>query len=270
MPRITYHDRFAALLAKDYMSDRDRTFTESLYSSYKRKKALTAGRRRCFLQMEERYATRPEPMEGADELDVILERIQVTDGSAWDRDFTRSVQQQLRRGRRLSERQTQILTDIKSKYTDECMAARDQWIATWDESKTETYKIAMEYYGHSGYYGKLVSAWKADPTLVPSMDNYKRVTDNKFIRKVLAGWHAEPKFSVGSMVSMGACATRASRLASLTGLAVVVATNAAIPTRAAKGCKVYKVLPVGAAKTILCDERELKAHRTPKKKKTKK
>ena len=42
MPRTTYHDRFAALLAKDYVSDRDRSFAESLYSHYKRKGSFTA------------------------------------------------------------------------------------------------------------------------------------------------------------------------------------------------------------------------------------
>ena len=45
MPRITYADRFATLLAKDYLSDRDRKFTESLFQYYQRKKALTTGSR---------------------------------------------------------------------------------------------------------------------------------------------------------------------------------------------------------------------------------
>ena len=80
MPRITYHARFAALLAKDYVSDRDRSFAESLYSHYKRKGALPAGRRRCFIELEERYAVRPEPAPGAPELDMVLARIQASEG----------------------------------------------------------------------------------------------------------------------------------------------------------------------------------------------
>ncbi len=268
MPRITYADRFDALLAKDYISSRDRTFAESLYSHYKRKRALTPGRRRCFLQLEERYATRPVPVAGADDLDVILQRIQQTAGNGWDYEFVGSIQSQLRGGRTLSDRQTEILAGIEEKYGDDQMAEREAWIAAWDAEKAERYRIVMIYYGRGGYYGRQVQAFRANPEIVPSMDDYNRVTDNKFAKKVLAGWFSAPKFPVGSMVAMGAGAHYTARAScGSTGFGVVVGVNVEVPTSAAKGCKVYKILPVGGAQTFIAEERALKTARIPKKKK---
>jgi len=269
MPRITYHDRFAALLAKDYISSRDRAFAESLYTSYKRKRSLTSGRRRCFLQLEERYATRPEPVAGAEELCPLLARLAELDPGSWDERFVTSVRSQLLGGRELSDRQTEILAKIQVKYNDEAMSERDQWFATWNAEKGEAYRVAVGYYRTTGYFRRQVSAYDQNPEATPSMEDFKRLTDNKFARKVLAGWFSEPRFPVGSMVALGSGATYAARRAcpNKHNLCVVVGVNAAIPSSAAKGCKVYKLLPVGGATMFLCEERQLKRARTPKKKK---
>lgn len=268
MPRITYHDRFAALLAKDYVSARDRSFAESLYSSYKRKGALSAGRRRCFLQMEERYASRPEPAAGIEELAPIIERIAELDPGSWDDRFINSVRTQLIGGRELSERQTDILDKIAAKYSDDAMAARASFSGQWDDIMAENYRIALGYYKTVGYFTRQVKALAADPSYTPTIEQYRKVTDNKFARKVLAGWHAEPKFVPGAMVALAAGATwrDSEKCPNKHNLCVVVATNAAIPTSAARGCKVYKVLPVGGAQTFLIEERYLKRGRAPKKK----
>ena len=51
MPRKTYADRFEAILAKDYLASRDRTFIESLYDYYKKKRSLTIGRRKILVNL---------------------------------------------------------------------------------------------------------------------------------------------------------------------------------------------------------------------------
>ena len=105
--------------------------------------------------------------------------------------------------------------------------------------------------------------------MVPTMDEYNRVTDNKFIRKIYAGWFSEPKYAVASMVALGAAATYAQSQScpNKHNLAMVIATNIAVPTSAARGNKLYKLLPIGGAQTFICEERQLKRARTPKKKK---
>ncbi len=267
MPRITYHDRFAALLAKDYVSDRDRSFAESLYEHYKRKGSLTAGRRRCFVQMEERYAVAPTPAAGLEEATTLYARVAVAAPGSWDARFINSIVGQLSAGREISQRQTEILDRIKDNYSDEAMEQRAGWATSWDEEKAEIYRVALGYYKSAGYFGGQVAQLQADPQYVPTLDEYRKVTDNKFARKVLAGWLGEAKFAPGTMVALGAGATYAQAQQCPTGLCVVIQTNATIPTSAARGCKVYKLLPVGGVSTFLAEERQLKRARTPKKKK---
>ena len=76
MPRTTYADRFEALLAKDYLSERDRNFIGDLYAHYKRKRALSSGRRHWFVQLEQRYASRPVTDEATSaRLEVLITRM---------------------------------------------------------------------------------------------------------------------------------------------------------------------------------------------------
>ena len=50
--------RFEAIIGSGLLTSKDIEFANSLYSSYKRKRALTAGRRRCLAQLEARVADR--------------------------------------------------------------------------------------------------------------------------------------------------------------------------------------------------------------------
>jgi hypothetical protein len=264
MPRITYTDRFDALLAKGYLSQRDRTFAESLYGHYKRKRSLTTGRRRCFLQLEDRYAAAPQPAEGLEEMTALKGSVEA---GSWDHGFVESLEGQLRAGRALSPRQTEILAKIKAKYSEAEVARRHAWADSWDADMAAKWKVLMTYYGQTGYYTRAVRAHEESPETVPSPEDWSRIAENKFARKILAGWLAEPKFPAGSMVAMAASAPWTAKSACKSGLGVVVATNAGVPTSAARGNKIYKVLPVGGVQIFTCEERHLKTARAPKKKK---
>ena len=258
MARITYADRFAALLAKDYLSDRDRKFTESLFQHYKHKKALTPGRRRCFLQLEEHYAERPDT---DDEMDIRIRGLVTRmgeSGSTWERNFTHSLRTQVASGRTLSEKQIEILEKIESKYTDEALSKASAWASAWGETEKVEWALLMRYYASTGYYRNLVLSWQLDQEAVPSLRDYTRITENKFARKILDGWRSDPVYAAGSMVSLRSSAKHTHRKALAKGVGVVIKTNAEEPSSASRGNKVYEVLPVGGVGTIMIEERYLK------------
>tara|TARA_Y100000310_G_scaffold57177_1_gene52387 strand:+ start:1452 stop:2258 length:807 start_codon:yes stop_codon:yes gene_type:complete len=267
MPRITYADRFAVLLAKNYLSERDRKFAESMFAHYQRKKALTPGRRRCFLQLEERYASPPKTD------DAMIERIEdlrtrlIGNDAKWANGFTESLLAQARSGASLSVRQEEVLTGIESKWTNEQLAIRESWSKNFTPEMREKFDVMVKYYAKNGYFQNIVASHKSSPEKTPSKGDYDRVTQNKYAVKVLAGWFDEPSFSAGSMVSLRSSAAWALRRAITTGLAVIIETNAMVPASACRGNKIYKVLPVGGVQTMLVEERHLKAARIPKKKK---
>ena len=83
---------------------------------------------------------------------------------------------------------------------------------------------------------------------------------NKYALKVLAGARSVPKYSVGSSVTSRSGANRA---IGLSGGGVVLSTDEPIIS-AVKGCKRYKVLPYGAGKPVLVEERSIKLYKKKK------
>ena len=271
MARITYRTRLQDLLAKSYLSQSDRRFAQSLLDHYNHKKYMSAGRAKWVRTLEERYETQPTINSNLlAELQTLNGKID--DGSSWDAVFVESLISQVKSGRDLSEKQQQTLAKVNSRYSADALAALDAFASEYAASEImqDRFRIMVEYYKRNGYYSNITSR-ADDDAFAPTQKQYDTITANKYATKILAGWEADPKFPAGSMAMVrsqyGHSAWRAAGNGTLP--VVVVATNSSAPSSACKGNKIYKVLPVGCAQTFEVEERALKTHRTPKKKKTK-
>ena len=270
MARSTYGTRLEALIANPAISSRDKTFAESLLRFYTSKRRLTAGRARCVKQMEDRYS--PENLAAAMEKGAgMLERLNAvcerTEPSSWARGFINSLQGQVMAGRELSDKQIPILEKIEAENSDEALTTRATWKrdyragvdADWSTAPVKVAEIAARYYKSAGYFQGLVHSILNDDGFVPTIEQYNKITKNKFAVKVLTAHFADPKFAPGSLVQFGAGATGALRRIKVP--CVVISSNGGPIVSAAKGAKVYSVLPMGSAKTVLCEERHLKKAR---------
>jgi hypothetical protein len=270
MARSTYGTRLEALIANPAISSRDKTFAESLYSFYTSKRRLTAGRARCVKQLEDRYS--PEKLAAAMEKGApMLERLNAvcerTEPSSWGRGFVNSLQGQIMAGRELSEKQIKTLEKIEAENSDEAIKARDTWKLdyryesdpAWPGRHSKVAEVAARYYKAAGYFQGLVHSILNDDGFVPTIEQYNKITKNKFAVKVLTAHFADPKFAPGSLVQFGATAPSALRRIKVP--CVVISSNGGPIVSAAKGAKVYSVLPMGSAKTLLCEERHLKKAR---------
>jgi hypothetical protein len=269
MARSTYENRLQALIANPAISSRDKAFAESLLRYYTSRRRLTAGRARCVAQLEDRYS--PENLAAAmkkgagmlERLNAVCER---TEPKSWGRGFINSLQGQIMAGRELSDKQIKTLEKIEAENSDEAIKARDTWKVDyannadpiWNASHIEIAKVAAHYYKGAGYYQSLAHSIIADDGFVPTIDQYNKITKNKYAVKVLAAHFADPKFALGSLVQFGSTAPAHMRRLPP---CVVIKANAAPVQSAAKGAKIYSVLPMGSAKTLLCEERHLKKAR---------
>ena len=97
---------------------------------------------------------------------------------------------------------------------------------------------------------------------MPTIEQYNKITKNKFAIKVLNAHYAPQKFAPGSLVQYSATAPGRIRAGggNKTPMGVIMA-NAAPITSAAKGAKIYQVLPIGSPTTTLVEERHLKKAR---------
>ena len=270
MARSTYGTRLEALIANPAISQRDKTFAESLLRFYTSKRRLTAGRARCVADLEDRYS--PEKLAAAMEKGAgMLERLNAvcerTEPKSWGRGFVNSLQGQIMAGRELSEKQIKTLEKIEAENSDEAIKARDTWRLdyiyendpAWPGRHSKVAEVAARYYKAAGYFQGLVHSILNDDGFVPTIEQYNKITKNKFAVKVLTAHFADPKFAPGSLVQFGATAPSALRRIKVP--CVVISSNGGPIVSAAKGAKVYSVLPMGSAKTLLCEERHLKKAR---------
>ena len=262
MPRVTYADRFEALLKRP-LSDYDRGVVESLQAHYTRKRSLTAGRVRYFVSLEERYSDEALAKAAANPHLKRLEELATRVAAAsWDEGFVESLTKQVKSNRQLSEKQLSVLSKIEARYSPEAVAAVAEWKKQYSSSGEMQLnaKIVASYYIETGYYADLATNILETPKFVPTEKQYRAITGNKYAQKVLHAWFAEPKFTSGSYVYFRANAPGAVRRGQ-TRPSVVLKVNATYPKTAAKGTKVYQVLPFGNAVPVLVEERYLKQAR---------
>lgn len=257
---MNLRERLNALVANPRLqnSGRDFTFAESLLAYYERTGRLTSGRRQWVDRLEARYAADAPDNSDADmalRIDTI--RNKVTEGS-WDYNFLGSVQEQNRSRGALSPRQVEILEKIESRYTDEAVARRESWADCYDADMAEKMRVAAAYYkANPPYYGDLAHSVLSDESFVPTEKQYRSMTENKYVAKVLMAHFATPVFPVGAKV-MG----RANAPHGIKGKkGFIMKTDAKPVVNAARGTKIYMVLPVGEPTPIFCEERHLKKGR---------
>ena len=267
MARISWKTRFASILANPLLVGRDRTFIESLHRHWSSGKAMTSGRKFHFLKLEERL----ERMAKADPADCELARriesiLPRTGERAWARGFLESLKAQNLSGRVLSEKQIETLGKIESEHSDEALNARVTWATDYLATRRAIAVKVAKYYRKGVYFGDLVRKILSDDGFVPTMKQYNAMVENKYAKKVLAGYEAAPKYAPGSYVTLRSTTPnqerwpagygRGQRVENSTVCIVLGADEDIIS--ACAGNKRYKLLPVGSALTITIEERRLK------------
>ena len=265
MARITYSDRFEALLAKDYIIKRDRQFLESLYMYYKSNRVLTSGRRRHFLRLENQYHNPPavatEDKELIKEFNTLISKLDYAKDER-GQEILGSFGEQLRAGKSLSPRQMDIVEEKRDACSEKNITQAQQWEHTWNSEKAERFNICVKYYGKTGYFRNIViKAQNKD--YIPSFGEYKTLTGNKYARGVLRGWFSEAKYEQGALVVRSSLGSWNDRNLIL---GMVLQSNYKIPSTHAKGNKIYHVIDLPTSKKYFLEERHLKYAKLPKKK----
>jgi len=190
-----------------------------------------------------------------------IERLQkLVEGDSWAQGFLDSLHSQIKNSRRsLSKRQIEVLDKITGEHTAEALAAKARWKEQYHRDCRPDAIVVATYYSHTGYFKEVVHSILNDESYVPNQNLYNKMCKNKYAAKVLAAWHAPPKYPAGTAVM-----SRAGQSWALREGGVVIGVSEPIIS-ASKGCKRYKVLPYGAPRPTLCEEKDIKLFRKKKK-----
>ena len=178
------------------------------------------------------------------------------------KDFLQSLSGAYEKYKGLTSRQFEAFEKVEKRFSAEKIAARKSWAGEYTEEKRQIAKVCAEYYlANPPYFRDLADQIVNREGFVPTERQWRALCENKYAKKVLEAAFAAPKFSNGSMVVGRATSSRNIRGKFLP----VIEADASPVKSAAKGSKIYRVLPVGSPSTLLVEEREIK--RAPKKKK---
>jgi len=182
----------------------------------------------------------------------------------WTRDFCVSIAAGFKKYKGLTQKQFDIFVKREHQATPEFKQAREDWRLSYDDDKRETARICAAYYkANPPYFADLADKILAEDTFIPSPRQFNAITKNKYAQKVLKAHQATAAFPVGSFVELRANGRRG--LLGALNKGTIIAVGAAPVTSAAKGSKVYQVLPFAAPSTVEVEERYLKKLRGLKK-----
>ena len=194
------------------------------------------------------------------------------EAASWAAGFVESLVGQVTADRRLTERQLQILKKIEAEHDDAAMAERKKWVESYKNDPTLRADaiVVANYYLSTGYFRDTAKMVTEDESFIPTYSQYNKMVKNKYAQKVLASHNSPAKYPAGSLVTFRANAPSGVRYLDGAYLKrnvtlMVIETDAAPITSAARGAKVYKLLPVGKATTMTVEERHIMKAR-PKKK----
>jgi hypothetical protein len=250
---------FDSILADPRITGRERTFVESLQAHFHARKSLTAGRRRCLREIEDRLKAAPAAVDATldSRLSDLLSRATKAE-DRWAMDFVPSLRGQLLAGRDLSARQLEILAKIEARHSDKAQAERDSWASSFTSEMREKMVIAARYYlANPPYFGDLAQKAIDDDSFVPTKRAYEKMVENKYATKVIESTLSKAKFNPGSHVALRANANVGWAIPR-TSTGVVLKADAKPVTSPARGSKVYSVLFFGQTTPNFVEERWLK------------
>ena len=266
--------RFQALFDSGLLTERDRSFLDSLLSSYRSSGALTAGRRSALAKVEARISEAKvnPPTIDASSITRVESLISTGKLNSWGLSFANSVLSQAKVGRALSDNQLATIAKLEGEIKDQ--AAFSQSFTVEDRA---LFARAVTYYRSTGYFSNVIAAVDADPNYVPSKVIFAKMTENSFFKRVVAAEQAEAKFSEGDIVTISSAIGNSARgmelmrqIRSKLGLdpytarapgeirGMILVSDAAPVKSPVRGAKLYSVLWFGLSAPMNIEERDLR------------
>jgi len=194
--------------------------------------------------------------------------------SEWAKGFSTSIIEQLNKGRKLSEKQMVYVNKIIEQNSESALAEAAEWETIYREKYEKDAKYLAGYYMTTSYFRSIVNSIVSGE--VPSRRGFLKMYGNKYAKKILAEREKPARFDARTHV-MGNSKYRQDKLVwtpnnddwRLRSEAVrqfekhggfIVGVDKTIRS-AAKGNKVYKILPVAGKIIIYLEERFLKKAR---------
>lgn len=200
-----------------------------------------------------------------------------------DSQFMKSLHWHFQKNGDLSGGQDYHLEKLGTKYSMEELSRQEQFEQNYsDELRLAALRCARYYdVQHPRYYGNIVDKVLNDPSNhTLNYNEFNKMCNNKYAKKILAAYDTPHKFSSGDMVQIrsnnridiantnfkdGHHPNRGSIYRVKDKICMVLEVDSRPITRPAKGARIYKVLIIDETSPIYAHESDLKKVRRSKK-----
>ena len=207
-----------------------------------------------------------------DRLDTLIDEKLKEKSEQHTVDFLKSLQKGLATYGHLTEKQARALDRIEKLSTPEAKKEAEEWIKAYPLNHREKAIVCAKYYlANPPYFSSLAKDIVNQPGFIPTKAQFEALCENNYTKKVLKEYYRKPKFNKGDLVQVREATNIPFHLSSIKNkICMVVDNNHNFITTHASGAKTYRLLPIGKATTLLCQERWIKNFRVTKKKENEK
>jgi hypothetical protein len=128
----------------------------------------------------------------------------------------------------------------------------EDWYKDFEGEKRENFKIVLDYYRRTNYFGNILSKVAKDAGYIPTEAEYRSICENKYAKVLIEGYRAAPKYKLGEMVRIRNQRYGYDSHGVGTVLEVMPHVNNAV-----RGNKIYKVYFVTSGETLEMEERHI-------------
>jgi len=172
------------------------------------------------------------------------------------RNFLQSIRESYLKQNGLTVKQFKAFEKVENYFSSHHLQPSETWLSRYDNKKKVRARVCALYYkANPPYFMNLAGKILEDDNFVPTEKQYKSICSNKFALKVIKSHEGPGQFEVGNMVKFRKSYYN-ERLADK--MAAVIEINADPIVSAAKGSKIYRVLPAGEKNIVKVEERFLK------------
>ena len=188
----------------------------------------------------------------------------------WATDFLTSLGEGFQKYGGVTPKQYEWLKKIEKRFDPKVKAAANKWRTSFTDDMREKMRILAQIQKEENkenavlYWVDLVEKILSDDTFIPTENQYRKFTENKYAEGKLKAYKGKPKFSKGEAVAP--VANYGFLYQKKWSVGIVIDIDHKMPTSHAKGAKKYLVLPHGATAAVTVEERDIKKYRAPKKK----
>ena len=166
-----------------------------------------------------------------------------------------SLKEFYKQNQSLTVRQYNTLDKLEKKISKNAQKKYNEWRKNYTEDNRIRAIVCAKYYrANPPYFSSIVNKILDEENFIPTEKQYRALCENKYAIKVIEASFAAPLYEIGNMVQ----GRKNAPLEFKDKLFSIMATDARPVIHAAKGAKIYLLLPFTGGPVIECEERYLK------------